>query len=230
MFVNIVFSAVSSLQTYVGPVLTWYRFSDADTRVLLREELGGPVLARWLCKTANLLGTDLADLFAEPNEPRTLAVDMPGTWQEVVWILSAAMMGWDVCAAQESDGDVFVTNRLSEDALEQIRAGADVLFHDTTPLALSWRCELPSGSIDAIEAVMSQPDGLIVDPSDCHSAFLDTQHVSALPQGRHLLLSSEQNLGRTLLNLWLQGGSAVVIPDGVDAEKIRRIQAEEKTS
>lgn len=230
MFVNDVLSAVSTLQTCVGPVLTWYRFSDADTRVLLREELGGPVLARWLCKTANLMGTDLADLFGNPEDGRVLKVDMPSTWQELVWTLSAALMGWQIAGAESTSGDVVVTNRLGEDALGQIQAGADVLFQDTTPLALSWRAELPSGGMDAIEAVMSQPDGLIVDPSDSHSAFLDAQSVCALPQGRHLLLSSEQNLGRTLLNLWLQGGSAVVIPDGVDKEKIRRIQAEEKTS
>lgn len=105
-------SLIDTLSSHPGPVLTWY---GKD-----RTELGGPVAARWLAKTANLLGGDLSgDLFEDgpaldasdprsagggrgwpegvgrPSPTGTIRLDLGASWQSVIWLSAAWLSGWN---------------------------------------------------------------------------------------------------------------------------------------
>ncbi len=175
---------VTQLSAHPGPALTWYGRDGA------RTELGGPVVARWLAKTANLLGTELAgSLFGEFPSPSGAAgedaegspagiirVDLGCSWQSLVWTLAAWLSGWTVVGPasisapgdslrDEGDATVWVVASLDAAAVEAAEAGVWVLAHDVAPLALGWSGgPLPEGVLDALGELMAQPDGLAVDP------------------------------------------------------------------
>ncbi|WP_303048075.1 TIGR03089 family protein [Schaalia sp. Marseille-Q2122] len=169
---------VDSLYTQARPVLTWY---GPD-----RVELGGPVLARWFSKTANLLTHEYTDLYApSPGASQHMVVDLPSCWQKIIWVSAATLCGWTVTipprqegfTAHESPGDalvhddsptaeptslppvtVYVTNHLSAAAERAQEEGADLFLHNLAFLALQWEEELPAAAIDALEALMSHND------------------------------------------------------------------------
>lgn len=232
-------TCISALNEHLGPALTWHGTNALSSSVSLREELGGPVLARWLSKVSNLMGTDLADLFGDAGAGRSIIIDLPGTWQGVVWAVSASMMGWEVSFdPTAADTDVLVTNRPSEDAQRHLDAGSDVLFHNTAPLAVSWQGSLPNGAMDALEAIMSQPDGLIVDLAlsptplpplpDEAAAGASSASTPEGAAGRPLLRLSDPGLLATLVRLWATSGSAVVVPGDLDDAEAKRIANVEK--
>lgn len=236
----------SALSTFPGPALTWYASQKDATATLVRQELGAAVVSRWLAKISNLLGTDLADLFGGPDVPRSILLDMPGTWQEIMWTLSASAMGWEIHFADEEHApecDVLVSNNMATYSDSLINAflsvGADVLLHDTAPLALSWRGDLPAGVIDALGAIMSQPDSLIVDlfhepsPIPRRSSWASSdltedkvavqQHIEATPSSRVLLAGPIHDLPTRVRNLWEIGASVVVIAQEIDESERSRI-------
>lgn len=169
---------VDSLYAQIRPVLTWYGSE--------RVELGGPVLARWFSKTANLLTNEYTDLFAPSSgASQHIVVDLPSCWQKIVWVSTATLCGWTVSVpARSDDGEVsqqieespgtvndlhspatdlppatiYVTDRHSPAAREAQKHGADVLFHNLALYSLCWDGELPSGGIDALGALMSHND------------------------------------------------------------------------
>lgn len=169
---------VDSLYTQARPVLTWYG-SD-------RAELGGPVLARWFSKTANLLTNEYADLFSPaPGVSQHIVVDLPSCWQKIVWISAATLSGWTVSipacqrgftpkSAPTDDlanqdihenshpplapATIFVTDHPSPAAEEAQRQGADLLLHNLALYSLQWEGDLPPGGIDALGALMSHND------------------------------------------------------------------------
>lgn len=159
---------VTRLFARPGPALTWYGADGA------RTELGGPVVARWLAKTANLLGTELAgSLFGEFPSPSGAAcedaegspagiirVDLGCSWQSLVWTVAAWLSGWTVVGPasisapgdslrDEGDATVWVVASLDAAAVEAAETGVWVLAHDLAPLALGWSGEpLPDLSSD----------------------------------------------------------------------------------
>lgn len=169
---------VDSLYTQARPVLTWYGSA--------RVELGGPVLARWFSKTANLLSHEYADLFAPSSGvSQHIVVDLPSCWQKIIWVSTATLCGWTVSvpARQEDFGandpagtalvhhelsdaaslthtpiTLYVTERMNASAQQAQADGADILLHNLSPLALRWDDDLPPGAIDALEALMSHSD------------------------------------------------------------------------
>ncbi|MCI1788851.1 MAG: hypothetical protein LKI58_12485 [Actinomyces sp.] len=171
---------VDALSARRGPALTWY---GADGG---RTELGGPVVARWVAKIANLLGTDLAgDLFGEPapapgapagpgSPARVARIELGRSWQAVVWTAAAWLSGWEVRggaptdspgggAIDEGDATVWVVASLDAAAVNAAQSGVWVLAQDLSPLALSWAGEpLPEGVMDALGELMAQPDVLVV--------------------------------------------------------------------
>lgn len=236
----------SALSTFPGPALTWYASQSGNASPLLRQELGAAVVSRWLAKTMNLLGTDLADLFGGPETPRSILLDMPGTWQELIWTLSASAMGWEIHFAdneQVPECDVLVSNNATAHSGTIIHSflnvGADVLLHDTSPLALSWHGELPTGAIDALGAIMSQPDSLIVDlfhepsPIPQRTFCLDSNHpqteasaernAELPPSSRVLFAAPLTNLPVQVRDLWQIGASVVVIAQETNESEQSRI-------
>lgn len=177
---------IDSLAARPGPVLTWYGES--------RTELGGPVAARWLAKTANLLAGDLAgDLFGDgadfdearagadddgfsdpdgekgPSPTGTIRVDLGSSWQGVVWICAAWLSGWRSVEAgaagiDEGDVDVWVTDRIGPEHPAAASEGCWVLAQASTPLALSWPGPLPDGVLDALTELSAQSDALEIVP------------------------------------------------------------------
>lgn len=177
---------VDSLYTQARPVLTWYGSE--------RVELGGPVLARWFSKTANLLTNEYADLFSPaPGVSQHIVVDLPSCWQKIVWVSAATLCGWTVsvparqedfapedaraaalanrpaytpAAAKLPPVTIYVTDRISPAAQEAQEQGADLLFHNLALYSLQWEGELPPGGIDALGALMSHNDILENDHED----------------------------------------------------------------
>lgn len=169
---------VDSLYAQSRPVLTWYGSE--------RVELGGPVLARWFSKTANLLTNEYTDLFSPaPGVSQHIVVDLPSCWQKIIWISAATLSGWTVSVptrqeaftpeetpandlANEEHADeattplvpatLYVTDRLCPAAREAQKQGADILFHNLALYSLQWDGDLPSGGIDALGALMSHND------------------------------------------------------------------------
>lgn len=233
----------SALSSFSGPALTWYASHSPSPTPLIRQELGGAVVSRWLAKMANLLGTDLEDLFGGSETPRSILLDLPRTWQEALWAIAASSMGWEIHFASGANipgCDVLVTNGLSAHSASLIEAyladSADVLLHDTAPLALSWQGELPAGAMDALEAIMSQPDALIVDPATEASEIppYSPNASSSTPQGsiagRVLFPLTYANLLDDIQDLWLLDGNAVVVPGNLDDSEYARIYANENCS
>jgi len=238
---------VERLRAQPGPALTWYAGDGT------RTELGGPVAARWVTKTANLLATELAgDLFGAP-EPSAGTVDFPAgvlrvdlgrSWQAVVWTAAAWLSGWqvtfpapgagatpggNVSSSDEGDATVWVVASLDAAAVEAAQSGVWVLAHDLTPLALSWRGDpLPEGVLDALGELMAQPDGVVgLAPGERRPdiSFDHDQRYDESLSGR-MLVTAEDSKATTseLLTVWERGGSAVVVdPERHDAQSQARI-------
>lgn len=259
---------VDSLYTQSRPALTWYGPE--------RVELGGPVLARWFSKTANLLTNEYTDLFSPaPGDSQHIVVDLPSCWQKIVWISAATLCGWTVSvparqelfaheespanfpdsnAPSETEGaavspaTIYVTDRLSPAAQQAQHEGADLLLHNLTLYSLHWDAPLPSGAIDALEALMSHNDILENDhevmnwPAQAlhaHSfepAFNVPQSVPGDPQQSRIVLHETNALALSvaLVELWAIGGSAIVIDpayhDSDEVASIKRVELPRKDS
>ena len=194
---------LSQLTQRPGPVLTWY---GAD-----RIELSGPVAARWLTKTANLLGTELAGgLFGGDPQPGTLLADVGRSWQAIVWAGAAHLSGWRVTTSiDEGDADVWVVHQVDARALEAARKGTWVLAQELAPLALSWRGEaLTEGILDGLVEVAAQSDVLEVDVEG-PTIIPDPQLVAP----RVILEASSDAAGmaRAVLAAWAGTASVVLV-------------------
>lgn len=208
---------VDALSSFHSPALTWY---GAE-----RVELSGPVLARWLAKTANLVVGELdPGLFGvgDSCSAPTIRIDLGVTWQGVVWEVAAGLSGWRV--VDEGGADVcVVADALA--AAEALAAGAGtVLAHDCAPLALSWGGgKLPEGVLDALGELMGQSDALEVDPGEVEVP--ERWNLEDIGEGGRRLLTvggagvGGHDLVGILVGLWVAGGSAVVVDTGVDARR-----------
>ncbi len=230
------------LRSHRGPVLTWY---GPD-----RSELGGSVAARWLAKTANLLATDLSpDLFGSSETgtdtdtrlaPRgVLSLGLGSSWQAVMWVLAAWLSGWETTTEDsEQPSDVLVTDHIGEAALRAVEEGIAVLVQDTDPLALSWGGPaLPEGALDALGALMAQPDGLLEDPDPDPTTLVEGEHgltvadLGATVEGPPrvvLVEGSPARDARRILARWNSGASVVVVASSIDPAIRERLAAQER--
>lgn len=226
---------VDTLSARRGPALTWY---GADGG---RTELGGPVVARWVAKIANLLGTDLAgDLFGGVPTSGTgvLLVDLGSSWQSVTWTVAGWLSGWRVLSPiDESDATAWVVASLDAAAVDAAQSGLWVLAQDLSPLALAWGGgPLPEGVMDALGELMAQPDALVVatpaieapDSAGNHAGALVDEEDADAPE--RVLLEAQDPTGtaRDILGLWAAGRSAVVVDGAADEARLERIAAQER--
>lgn len=209
-------SLIDTLSSHPGPVLTWY---GKD-----RTELGGPVAARWLAKTANLLGGDLSgDLFGQvdaapsPGPGSTIRVDLGCSWQDVIWTSTAWLSGWNLVS--EGVPDVWVVASVG-DATDALAQGTPwVLVQAMGPLAMSWSGALPDGALDALAELAAQPDALVVtprDPSPSHDLPDGPGMRRSTGNGREMLLVSEAHADvTTVLAMWEKGVGVVAVDTSV---------------
>ncbi len=85
---------IDRLAANPGPALTYYGVS--------RMELGGPVVARWMAKIANLLEDNLSPALMGGEDTGSIVIDLGSTWQGVLWRISASLMGWRVCDPRQA--------------------------------------------------------------------------------------------------------------------------------
>ena len=218
---------VDTLGRTSGPALTWY----GEERV----ELSGPVLARWLAKTANLLGGDLSpDLFGGvgPGSAGTLRLGLGATWQAAVWEVAARLSGWQVIDEGGADVCVVADARAAAEALDN--GAAWVLAQDLGALSLSWRAGgLSAGVLDALTELAAQADALEVEPGDVGWPGEWGPAVEVPPGTRRLLTMGGADTGRshlvgTLAGLWTSAGSAVVVDRGRRPDDVARIAEVER--
>ncbi|MDO4258843.1 MAG: TIGR03089 family protein [Actinomycetaceae bacterium] len=156
---------LQALQHIDGPALTWYG--------QYRSELTGGAAARWITKAVNLLGGDLSPALMGEDRPGTYVLDMPCSWQRLMWEVSAWAMGWTQVEVA-SEADLVVSDRAdSGAAIEGAENGAWVLLHDLAPLAFRWNGAIPDGMLDSLSELMAQSDLVEVEGSSDRSVAFD---------------------------------------------------------
>ena len=231
---------LSITQNANRPILTHYHS--------FRDEISGPVAARWVAKMANLLASDLSPALFGDNEttPRIL-INLPAGWQSTFWQVSADLMGWQTQSgtlSQDSPSIAFSFDVHVSDELAPLEASTAAwrLAHSTAPLAMRWRGSLPAGILDALAELMAQSDqfeyeALSSAPSmKDYLAQIDSdeeallKEASAQGQPTRLGLYSESFPTAPLLTrLWMDGHSVVVIDKShYPLEKAQEIFVSEK--
>ena len=224
---------LSVTQNANRPILTHYHS--------FRDEISGPVAARWVAKMANLLASDLSpDLFGgDENTPRIL-INLPAGWQSTFWQVSANFMGWETrtdTISQDSPSiafsfDVHVCDDLA--ALEASTA-AWRLAHSTAPLAMRWRGSLPAGILDALAELMAQSDQFEYEALD-YIAQVAAEEEALFKAASELGMPARLGLytknfpsAPLLTRLWMDGHSVVVVDKShYGAQKAQEIFASEK--
>ena len=118
------------------PILTHYHS--------FRDEISGPVAARWVAKMANLLASDLSpNLFGDNETTPRILINLPAGWQSAFWQVSANLMGWETQIAtisQDSPSIAFSFDVHVSDELVALEASTAPwrLAHSTAPLAMRW--------------------------------------------------------------------------------------------
>ena len=231
---------LSITQNVNRPILTHYHS--------FRDEISGPVAARWVAKMANLLASDLSpDLFGgNENTPRIL-INLPVGWQSTFWQVSAVLMGWETqngTISQVSPSNAFSFDVHVSDELVALEASTAAwrLAHSTAPLAMRWRGSLPAGILDALAELMAQSDQFEYEALESAPSMKDylaqidsdeealLKEASAQGQPTRLGLYSECFPTAPLLTrLWMDGHSVVVVDKShYGAQKAQEIFASEK--
>ena len=213
---------LSVTQNVNRPILTHYHS--------FRDEISGPVAARWVAKMANLLASDLSpDLFGDSESAPRILINLPGCWQSTFWQVSANFMGWETqngAISQVSPSNAFSFDVHVSDELVALEASTAAwrLAHSITPLAMRWRGSLPSGILDALSELMAQSDQFEYEALSSAPSMKDylaqinsdeealLKEASALGQPTRLGLYSESFPSAPLLTrLWMDGHSVVVV-------------------
>ncbi|MDO5034498.1 MAG: TIGR03089 family protein [Actinomycetaceae bacterium] len=191
-----------------APVLTWYTSEG-------RLEFTGPVMVRWIAKTANYV----VEMF---GEEAAVALGLPASWRTLVWATGAAFAGASVSVSDNSDlsvADLFVT--ADEDAASRAASedpGLVVLLQDLGMMSFGWAGDLPSGVEDAIFEVNIQPDSLVVDVVPASLPIGEEVPAPAQAEGTEVIVGSPY-MGR-VWQAWSEGRAVVWIEEGLDVDRI----------
>lgn len=202
-------SQLDKLASTPTSLLTWYAKDG-------RLEFTGPVIYRWLAKTANYLNSEFGE-----NSGSLIVFDLPQSWRTAFWVVGAKLAGSEVSFSLNdvASADLVVTasaNTAAEILSEQL--GLPVLLQDLGPLALRWMGPLVPGAADAIAEINSQADGLIFSIStDFHLPAV------SLPKGTGpvFLTSGEANYIEHTWAAWSCGRRVVWVEPGLDAASIQ---------
>ena len=222
------------------PILTHYHS--------FRDEISGPVAARWVAKMANLLASDLSpDLFGDnENTPRIL-INFSAGWQSTFWQVSANLMGWETqigTISQDSPSIAFSFDVHVSDELVALEASTAAwrLAHSTAPLAMRWRGALPAGILDALAELMAQSDQFEYEALESAPPLDD--YIAQVDAGEDALFNAASELGTPtrlglytenfpsaplLTRLWMDGHGVVVVDKShYTLEKAQEIFVSEK--
>lgn len=201
-------------------VLTWY---GEDGRV----ELVGPVVTRWISKTAHYI----VDQFGEGAQPSVL-IHLPPSWRTLMWVTGAGFAGADVrivpidqqiLSAREFD--LVVTSSASTAAELAEDPGLIVLLQAMESFALGWEGELPTGVSDAIAEVSSHPDFIefteVAPLTPPTRAICDEHHTNVSGRGLVITDGSPAYI-HCIWQAWETGKSALWIAPTLDQEPILR--------
>jgi len=205
------------------PLLTWY---GGGARV----ELSVRTFANWVDKTANLI----EDLDAGGGTiAGSVSRDHPGSWMSLVWPLAAWQRG---CAYAPSDGpaDLLVTGPEPGTA----RGSIATLACSLHPLALGLR-DLPDGVLDYTSEALAQPDAhWASEVAAAAPAWVEAGRgighadLAAVPGSaeRRLVRTSDAfgTLEAAVLAPLLGGGSAVLLDEPADAERLASLGRSER--
>ena len=231
---------LSITQNANRPILTHYHS--------FRDEISGPVAARWVAKMANLLASDLSpNLFGGDENTPCILINLPAGWQSTFWQVSANLMGWETQTAtisQDSPSITFSVDAHVSDELVPLEASTAAwrLAHSTAPLAMRWGGSLPAGILDALAELMAQSDQFEYEalenaPTlDGYIAQVDAEEdalftaASELGTPTRLGLYTENFPSAPLLTrLWMDGHGVVVVDKShYGAQKAQEIFASEK--
>ena len=198
------------MESTPSAVLTWYAKSG-------RLEFTGPVMARWLAKTANYVDEVLG------GEQPGVVLALPASWRTLVWATGAGFAGGSISVTAKPDlssFDIFVTDSEAEaGAAVADDPGLIVLLQDLGMMALGWSGDLPEGVGDAIAEVGSQPDGLAF--AEAFPAQLPKGEPSAsLEVGNQpVVIHGEPYIG-PIWNAWRAHKPAIWIEPGLDTNAI----------
>lgn len=211
---------IDDLAATASPALTVYCAE--------RVELNGPVLARWLAKTANLLGNEFdPSLFGPADAPARIHVRV-GLWQDLIWTLAARSMGW-LSIDDEADlsiGDLLVVSEVDEGAAFAAERGVAVLAQQPDFLAFSWAGdELGRGIDDALAALMAQADSLEVPvPDNAPSIEQIASHPVRAASSPRWCASTRTDPLCAAVGAWCAGAGLVLVDHMVHSgDDIRRI-------
>ena len=231
---------LSVTQNANRPILTHYHS--------FRDEISGPVAARWVAKMANLLASDLSpNLFGgDENTPRIL-ISLPVGWQSTFWQVSTNLMGWETQTAiisQDSPSITFSFDVHVSDDLVPLEASTAAwrLAHSTAPLAMRWGGSLPAGILDALAELMAQSDQFEYEALESAPAL--DNYIAQVDAEEDALFTAASELGTLtrlglytehfpsaplLVRLWMDGHSVVVVDKShYGAQKAQEIFASEK--
>ena len=222
------------------PILTHYHS--------FRDEISGPVAARWVAKMANLLASDLSpNLFGDNETTPRILISLPAGWQSAFWQVSANLMGWETQIAtisQDSPSIAFSFDVHVSDELVALEASTAPwrLAHSTAPLAMRWRGSLPAGILDALAELMAQSDQFEYEALE--SAPTLDGYIAQVDAEEDTLLTAASELGAPtrlglyiegfpsaplLVRLWMDGHGVVVVDKShYTLEKAQEIFASEK--
>ncbi|MCL1870956.1 MAG: TIGR03089 family protein [Promicromonosporaceae bacterium] len=209
------------------PRLTWY---GDDERV----ELSGAVLVNWMSKTVNLI---VEEFDAGPGW-RCL-IDLPPHWRTAIWALAAWRTGGTVLLPGPEG--LAPDGRAADAAVTNTPAGQarDVVAVALPALARRFDGDLPPGATDAAAAVMTYADQILYapepDPSEpavlapagsapvqavLHGDLAAWAAGAAPVSGARTLVDGRLpvlDVLRTMLGVWLTGGSVVLTSPGMAA-------------
>lgn len=231
---------LSITQNANRPILTHYHS--------FRDEISGPVAARWVAKMANLLASDLSpNLFGGDENTPCILINLPASWQSTFWQVSANLMGWETQTAtisQDSPSITFSFDVHVSDELAPLEASTAAwrLAHSTAPLAMRWRGSLPAGILDALAELMAQSDQFEYEALE--SAPTLDGYIAQVDAEEDTLLTAASELGAPtrlglytenfpsaplLVRLWMDGHSVVVVDKShYTLEKAQEIFVSEK--
>lgn len=205
------------------PRVTWY--GDDGERI----ELSGAVLDNWVSKTTNLL---VEEFDAGPGSG--VRIDLPVHWRTLVWALAAWRCGASVLLDDDADPAVLVTDDPARhpDATEPVAVALPALSRSWTG------APLPSGAVDAAQAVMTYGDVIgWAPPTDPAAEALPGTRFDELiaapvteAGARTLLVDAVgTHFLRTALAV-LAGGGSVVLAPGATGERAERIVTAEQVT
>ncbi len=216
-----------------SPRLSWYG-PDGE-----RVEFSGRVLDNWVAKTANYL---VDELEAEPGQ--VVALDLPLHWRSMVWLLAGWAVGATVATGGLPAGAEIVATTDPAAAHGRL-AGASpaplVVAVALPALAMRWTGELPPRTLDYCGDVRAHGDVFFADaePDGADTAWLNGAGSAAEETGygqllaaaeaaqapRRVLLAARDGWGAVVpqaLKAWAEGGSVVLLGDGVEASDALR--------